>query len=81
MEAMAPYQNQTLETSRIRRIIEGVPAFQGRDQWILPSDHYKNHTNNGACYCAGTERAIFERIRRGVCKVRREPGSLGIGEK
>jgi hypothetical protein len=70
MKAMMPYQNQTLETSRIRRIIDNVQAFQGREQWIYPSDHCINHTNEGACYCAETERAIFKRVRRGLYSVR-----------
>lgn len=69
MNAMRPYQNKTLETSRIRRIIESVPVFKGSEQWIQPSDHCINHTNKGACCCALTERAIFEQIRRGLYRV------------
>lgn len=70
MKEMGPYQNKTLETSRIRKIIEKVPALQGREQWIYPSDHCINHTNKGACYCAETKMAIFKRIRRGLYSVR-----------
>jgi hypothetical protein len=70
MEVMAPFQNQILKTSTIKRIIAGYQAFEGKEQWIYPSDHCINHTNKGACYCAETEEAIFMKIRRGMYKVR-----------
>lgn len=66
---MKPYKNQVLETSRIKKIIENVPEFHGKEQWIQPSDHCINLTNKGACYCALTDNAIFEQITRGRYRV------------
>lgn len=41
------------------------PASQNETQWIILSDHCINHTNKGACKCAKTELALFERVARG----------------
>ena len=68
-EIMVPYRNQVLSTAVIKRIIEEVPEFKGQEQWIYPSDHCTNHTNKGACKCALTDDAIFERICRGKYRV------------
>lgn len=68
-EVMRPYKNQVLQTARIKNIIETVHDFRGQEQWIYPSDHCNNHTNKGACYCALTEDAIFEKIARGQYRV------------
>ena len=38
-------------------------------QWIMGSDHSRNHTNNGACECAKTALALFERVDRGKYRV------------
>jgi hypothetical protein len=34
-------------------------------QFVLASDHCSNQTNKGACECAKTARAVFERVGRG----------------
>lgn len=68
-EIMGPYKNQVLETAVIRHIIEKVPEFNGQEQWIYPSDHCINHSNKGACYCAETKDAFFQKITRGEYKV------------
>ena len=67
--AMVPYKKMVLEKARIDKIIEKTPSLQENAQWILPSDHCKNHTNKGACFCAITTQAIFERIFRRKYKV------------
>lgn len=41
------------------------PALANDTQWIILSDHCINHTNKGACKCAKTELALFERVARG----------------
>ena len=64
-EIISPYKNKNLSTAQIKEIIEAIPVFQGQEQWIYPSDHCKNHTNKGACYCAETEDSLFERIAKG----------------
>jgi hypothetical protein len=68
-EVMIPYKNKVLQTARIKEIIEKVPDFYEQEQWIYPSDHCKNHTNNGACFCAETKDALFEQMARGKYRV------------
>ena len=68
-EVMLPYKNKTLQTARIKEIIEKVNDFRGQEQWIYPSDHCINHTNKGACYCAETKDAIFEKKSQGLYRV------------
>lgn len=76
VETMSPHKNQRMTRSEILERIESNPAFKGQEQWIYPSDHCINHTNKGACYCAKTDKAIFERIRRGKYKVRESLNKL-----
>jgi hypothetical protein len=68
-EVMLPYKNKVLQTPRFREIIEQVQDFHGQVQWVYPSDHCYNHTNKGACRCALTENALFEKIKRGHYRV------------
>ena len=68
-EVMVPYKNKVLQTARFIEIIEKVHDFRGQEQWIYPSDHCKNHMNKGACYCAETDDALFEKIARGQYRV------------
>jgi hypothetical protein len=68
-EVMVPYKNKILQTARFIKIIEQVHDFRGQEQWIYPSDHCRNHTNKGACYCAETDAALFEKIARGQYRV------------
>lgn len=67
--AMAPYKKMVLEKARIDKIIDETPVLKENAQWIFPSDHCINHTNKGACFCAITTQAIFERISRAKYKV------------
>jgi len=69
-QAMASRSGETLRTSQIKRIVEGVLNLAEHAQWIHPSDHCINHMNEGACYCALTDEAIFEQIRHGIYRVR-----------
>jgi len=68
-EAMVLYKNNIFKTAGIKKIIQNVPEFKGKEQWIYPSDHCINHTNKGACYCALTNKAIFERKGWGEYRV------------
>lgn len=45
------------------------PQLKNDTQWIILSDHCINHTNKGACKCAKTELALFERVARGIYRV------------
>ena len=67
--AMVPYKKMILEKARIDKIIDETPSLKENAQWVLPSDHCVNHINKGACFCAITTQAIFERISRGKYKV------------
>jgi hypothetical protein len=69
-QAMISRKGETLRTSQVRKIVESYPILAKDAQFIYPSDHCINHTNEGACYCALTEEAIFEKIRHGVYRVR-----------
>ena len=68
-KAMIPYKNNVMQTAQIKKIIERVPEFEGQEQWIYPSDHCANHTNKGACFCAETKDALFEKIIRDKYRV------------
>lgn len=76
VETMSPHKKKRMTRSEILELIESNPAFKGQEQWIFPSDHCINHTNKGACYCAKTEKAIFERIGWGKYKVRESLNKL-----
>ena len=58
-----------LTTAEIKRLYKAQYDHPDVD-WVQPSDHSTNMTNKGACFCAQTKRALFERIRRGVYRVR-----------
>ena len=62
-------KGEILTTAQIRKIVDGDPGLAGYASWIYPSDHCINHTNKGACDCALTAEAIFEKISRGNYRV------------
>ena len=68
-EVMIPYKNNVMQTAQIKKIIERVSELEGQEQWIYPSDHCVNHTNKGACFCAETKDALFEKITRAKYRV------------
>lgn len=70
-QAMLGYSGETLRTSQIKSIVMSSPDMTEHAQWIYPSDHCINHWNEGACYCALTDEAIFEKIRHGIYRVRK----------
>lgn len=69
-QAVTRHSGETLRTSQIKKIVESNPSLAAHAQFVFPSDHCINHTNKGACYCALTEEAIFEKVRHGVYRVR-----------
>ena len=68
--AVMRHSGEVLKTSQIKKIIEGDPSLAADAQFVFPSDHCIDHTNKGACYCAMTEEAIFEKVKHGVYRVR-----------
>ena len=62
-EAMSPHRGKVLMNPEIRKILfTSYPELKIKEEWILPSDHCRNHTNKGACYCSMSDKAIFDRI-------------------
>lgn len=68
-KAVASHGGEVLKTSEIAAIVRGVASMGKDHQFVYPSDHRINLTNEGACDCAMTDRALFERIRRGEFRV------------
>ena len=68
-KTMRPYNSSILSTSDINEIVSQDQSLEADVQWIQPSDHCLNHTNAGACWCAKTRDALFERLGRGKYRV------------
>jgi hypothetical protein len=62
-------KGEILKTAEIKHLYEAEYKYPDL-MWVQPPDHSINTTNKGACWCAKTEEAIFEQIRRGLYKVR-----------
>jgi hypothetical protein len=67
---VANHRNDEMRTAEINRLLEKIPGVGNNAQFIQPSDHCLNVTNEGACSCAKTDRSLFEQIRRGVYRIR-----------
>ena len=67
---MRPFQGQELTSAEIiAALVAAFPDIQDEQDWVHPPDHCQNHTNEGACNCAQTPRAIFDRVERGRDRV------------
>ena len=65
-EAILPHKGKILGNPEIKRIlIARYPELKEKEDWILPSDHCRNHTCKGACHCSMSDDAIFDRVARG----------------
>lgn len=73
VDAIFSYKDVKLKRSEIIKILEQKLPDQSRGKinLIYPSDHCRNHTNEGACYCAKSSKAIFQRVGHGEYRVRR----------
>jgi predicted unusual protein kinase regulating ubiquinone biosynthesis (AarF/ABC1/UbiB family) len=69
-EAMQPYQGKQLKTAEISKILQGLPGLAQNARFIQPADHCRNVKNFGACTCAHTDKAIFDKLQRGLFHVR-----------
>jgi hypothetical protein len=68
--AMRPFQGRVLTTAEIREaLVTARPDLRDVQDWVQPPDHCRNHTNEGACDCAQTARALFEQVERGRYRV------------
>ena len=61
--SVANFKGQTLTAAFIKTNFSKL--YPNLDvAWVLPSDHCANHICKGACECAKTPNAIFERVAR-----------------
>lgn len=61
--AVAGSRGQELTQSQIEQAYrQSFPERADDIQWIHAADHSRNHTNTGACICAQTDAALFERV-------------------
>jgi len=67
--AVAPRRGSLMTKAEIDAAVADVIADPKVLQWLFPSDHCSNHSNDGACECAQTDHAIFHRIGRGTYRV------------
>ena len=64
-QAVASLRGQEVSLSRIREAYTAAFPDAPEDlEWVMGSDHSRNHTNGGPCECAQTERALFEYLGR-----------------
>lgn len=68
--AVAEYKGVVLKAYEVNAIARLHPSMAKDAQFIQASDHCVNHTNDGACDCALTDKAIFERVGHGEYLVR-----------
>jgi len=69
VSAMLPFRGRELTTAEIKECVEECLGGQIA-QWVHPSDHCSNHTCKGACECACGNTAVFDRLKRGLYRVR-----------
>ena len=58
------YSGKEFTTSQIKTMLRGIVA----DGTILPNDHADGNKN--PCRCAATDKRIFDKIKRGLYRVR-----------
>ncbi len=69
-QAMIPYRGKQLATAEISNILKSLPGLAQHARFIQPADHCRNVKNFGACTCAHTDKAIFDKLQRGLFYVR-----------
>ncbi len=68
--AMQPLRGRCITPPKVREVlITKFPKLAKVQDWVRPSDHCCNHSNRGACGCANTKDALFERVKRGHYRV------------
>lgn len=69
-QAVLPLRGREVSPAEIKQaFVDAFPQQEDQKDWVMPSDHCRNHTNKGACECAQTERALFEQLERGRYRV------------
>ena len=71
VQAVATLVGRDVTQAEIRAAYSAAHPNRADDlQWIMASDHCANHTNRGACGCAMTDGAVFDRLGRNRYRVR-----------
>jgi hypothetical protein len=70
-KAMLPYQGKQLTSAEINNILKSVSGLAQSAKFIQSTDHCRNVKNFGACTCANTDKAIFDKLQRGLFYVRK----------
>jgi hypothetical protein len=64
-QAVAPLRGQEVSLSDIREAYAAAFPDSPEDlEWVMGTDHSRNHSNGGPCECAQTDRALFECLGR-----------------
>ncbi len=70
VEAVTSLRGRELSQGEIlKAYVDAFPDREADIKWIQGSDHSRNHTNLGPCFCSETAKAIFERIGYGKYRV------------
>lgn len=70
VRALLPLRGQEVTPAAVRAaLVDALPELEAKQKWVMPSDHCRNHSNKGACRCALTDEALFERLGRGRYRV------------
>jgi hypothetical protein len=69
-QVIGPMRGREVKTADVKAAwIAAFPELSHQEQWIMLSDHCSNRSNKGACLCAESELALFERIEEGLYRV------------
>jgi hypothetical protein len=63
-ETFKPFAGRDFTTAQIKTMLKGIVS----EGTILPNDHAAGNKN--PCRCANTDDRIFDRIKRGLYRVR-----------
>src|SRR5262245_11952785 len=75
-QAMAPLAGEEVTQAQVQNAYaEAYPDAADR-QWVQAPDHCIDHTCQGACECAQTRAALFERLGHNRYRVRSAPQPL-----
>ena len=67
---LTPHRGEVITPAHLRSYLRRNSRLSPEQvAWVLPSDHCVNHTNKGACECACTPGALFERVEHGRYRV------------
>jgi DNA-binding XRE family transcriptional regulator len=70
-QALGLFRDKEVSQKEIRKAYaDAHPGHADDLQWLIASDHCKNHTNKAPCECSLTENALFEKLGRNRYRIR-----------